>query len=358
VFFVVAYAAYVGVTWYRYGHAQHAGTERSDRFLDSFLPAYDVAGHQEVFVAAPAQTAFSAGCEMNIQQSVIVRGIFRTRELVLDSRREEEKPRALGLVDQAKAWGWGVLAEEPGREIVLGAVTQPWDANVVFRALPPAEFAKFQEPGFVKVVWMLRVDPIGRTNSLASTETRVATTDSVSRAKFRRYWSWASPGMFMIRWISLRSARDEAERRARGAATDAEGNPMTKILTIIAAVVLIVHGLIHLMGTAVYSRHADIKGLSYKTTLLSGHWDLGPVGVALFGWLWVLPAVGLVAVAVALLVGWAWWPSVLVAVSLVSLVLTALDWSHAFRGAVVDAAILALILVGSRIASWFSRFAS
>jgi hypothetical protein len=53
--FVAVYAAYVGVAWYRYGHAQHAGTESSDRLLDSLIPAYDVAGHQEVFVAAPAQ---------------------------------------------------------------------------------------------------------------------------------------------------------------------------------------------------------------------------------------------------------------------------------------------------------------
>jgi len=262
--FVAVYAAYVGVTWYRYGQAQHASTESSDRLLDSFIPAYDVAGHQEVFVAAPAQIAFSAGCNMNIQQSVIVRAIFRSRELVLGGEREKEKAQPLGLVDQAKAWGWGLLAEEPGHEIVFGAVTQPWDAKVVFRKLPPAEFAKFQEPGFVKIVWMLRVDPIDLTKSMVSTETRVATTDSVSRAKFRRYWSWASPGMFLIRWVSLRAARDAAERRVRGAAPNPEGNPMTKLLTIIAAIVLIVHGLIHFMGTAVYARRADIKGLGQR----------------------------------------------------------------------------------------------
>jgi uncharacterized membrane protein YphA (DoxX/SURF4 family) len=160
--------------------------------------------------------------------------------------------------------------------------------------------------------------------------------------------------MFLIRWVSLRAARDEAERRVRGAAANGEENTVARILRIVAAIVLIVHGLIHFMGTAVYARRAEIKGLSYKTTLLSGHWDLGRAGISVYGWLWVLPAMGFVVAAVALLAGWAWWNSVLVAVTLAALVLTALDWSNAFRGALVDLAILALIFFRSRIAPWFS----
>ena len=129
---------------------------------------------------------------------------------------------------------------------------------------------------------------------------------------------------------------------------------MPGILTIIAAVVLIVHGLIHLIGTAVYVTHAEIKGLSYKTTLLGGRWDLGDAGIRVFGLLWILPAVGFVAVALALFAGWMWWKPVLAGVALVSLALTTLDWSSAFMGAIVDIVILALALLGPRIASGFS----
>jgi hypothetical protein len=153
---------------------------------------------------------------MNIQQSAIVRAIFRTRELVLGSESEREV-RQLGLLEQARAWGWGVLAEHPGREIVFGGVTQPWLGNPAFRALPPAEFREFNEPGYVKIAWTLRADPIGPTNSIVRTETRVATTDFGSRAKFRRYWSLVMPGSVLIRRIGLRLVKTEAERRARGA---------------------------------------------------------------------------------------------------------------------------------------------
>ncbi|HXY48530.1 MAG TPA: hypothetical protein VEI01_03690 [Terriglobales bacterium] len=218
--FVLAYACDVGLTWYQYGHVQQTAAEGTDALLDSLLPTYDVARRQHVRVSAPAQIAFAAGCEMNLQQSVIVRAILRIRALVLGSEPEKKKTRPLGLVEQARVWGWGELAEDPGREIVFGAVTQPWAPNPVFRALPVGEFRRFQEPGFVKIVWMLRVDPIEGGKSVVSTETRVATADPVSRAKFRRYFSWASPGMFLIRWISLRAAKDEAERRVPRADTN------------------------------------------------------------------------------------------------------------------------------------------
>jgi len=226
VIFVAAYAVCIGVTWYQYGRVQHSPhAESADALLDSFIPAFDVARRQHVRVAAPTETTFSAACEMNLQQSTIFRAIVRTRALVLGSEPEKEKSRPLGLVDQAKAWGWRELAEDPGREIVFGAVTQPWAPTPVFRSLAHGEFAKFQEPGFVKIVWMLRVDPIDKGNSILSTETRVATADPASHAKFRRYWSWASPGMFLIRWTSLRAARDEAERRVRSTSSKVEEMP-------------------------------------------------------------------------------------------------------------------------------------
>lgn len=75
----------------------------------------------------------------------------------------------------------------------------------------------------------------------------------------------------------------------------------------------------------------------------------------LFGALWVVPAVGFIVVPVALLAGWEWWRPLLVAVTLMSLVLTFLDWSVAYAGVVINLIILAVVWLGPRIASWFSR---
>lgn len=213
----VAYAAYVATTWHRYGRARpHADGEGADTLLDALMPAYDVAERHHVHIAAPAEIALEAATEMDLQASVIVRGIFKAREWIMRSHQPPlQKTRA--FLSQMRAIGWGVLAEIPGREIVMGAVTQPWMADVVFRPLPPDEFTAFREPGYVKIAWTLRADALSATESIFRTETRVSTTDPTARARFRRYWSLVSPGIIVIRWMLLGPLRADAERRARAA---------------------------------------------------------------------------------------------------------------------------------------------
>jgi hypothetical protein len=119
------------------------------------------------------------------------------------------------LIDYVQSLGWSLLAEEPGREVVLGAITQPWSGDVTFRPLPPDEFAAFSEPGWVKIVWNLAVKPIGSSRCVVRTETRVMTTDDEARRRFRRYWSFFSAGIVLIRREALRRVRSEAEGRSK-----------------------------------------------------------------------------------------------------------------------------------------------
>src|SRR5207344_2764457 len=78
--------------------------------------------------------------------------------LVLGASAEDARPSA-GLLVDVQRLGWGVLAERPDREVVLGAVTRPWEPNVTFRAIAPEDFASFDEPDYVKITWTLRADP-------------------------------------------------------------------------------------------------------------------------------------------------------------------------------------------------------
>jgi len=210
-----SYAGYAALSWSRYGHVKPPRSVLGqDSLLDHFIPAYEVVDRHAVWVAAPAEITFSAACDLKLHESAIIGALFKGRELMLRAK-PEGKARPLGLVAQASAWGWGVLAEIPGREIVFGAVTQPWLANPVFRALAPDEFVAFHEPGYVKIAWTLRADPLRDAHSLVRTETRAAATDPVARAKFRRYWAFLSPGIILIRRIGLRLVKTKAERRVR-----------------------------------------------------------------------------------------------------------------------------------------------
>ena len=206
-----SYAAYAGLTWSRYGLVHAPTAEEADPLLDRFMSNYEIAERHHVRVDATARTTFASASEIDLQDSRIIRAIFRGREWIMGSQpATNPEPRA--FVAQMLAIGWGVLAEIPDREIVMGAVTQPWQADVVFRPLPPEEFAAFCEPDYVKIVWTLRADPAGAT-SIFRTETRVSTTRPSARQKFRRYWSFASPGIVLIRRMMLRLVKAEAERR-------------------------------------------------------------------------------------------------------------------------------------------------
>ena len=183
------------------------------------MPAYDVAERHHVYVAAPAEVTLSAAADVDFEQSTVIRGIFRAREVVLGAT-PDGGPRPKGLLAQTTALGWRVLAETPGRAVVVGAVTQPWLPDVVFRGLAPEEFRSFTAPDHVKIAWTLRADPVDAATSIFRTETRVMTTDANARAKFRWYWARFSPGIVLIRYVMLGLLRAEAERRAAAAGTD------------------------------------------------------------------------------------------------------------------------------------------
>jgi len=207
-----AYASYVGAAWIGYGHPEPLANEEADALLDRFMPNYDVAERRRIRVAAPADMTFAAACEVDLMQSPIIRAIFRTRELALGSQPDAcQRPR--GVLAFTKSIGWSVLAETPGREVVMGTVTQPWNPNVVFRPLMPEQFATFNEPEYVKIVWTLRADPTGPNQAIFRHETRATATDAIARAKFRCYWAFFSPGIKLIRWLLLPQIRMEAERQ-------------------------------------------------------------------------------------------------------------------------------------------------
>jgi hypothetical protein len=206
------YGACAAATWLRFGHAS-PDEERADTLLDSFIPVYDVVERHEIAVRAPADVVLNAACEMALDDSPIIRAIFKARAVAMRAAAAAE-PQPRGILAQTQALGWRILAESPGREVVVGAVTRPWQANPVFRPVAPHEFLAFAEPDYVKIVWTLRADPRAGGETLFRTETRALATEAAARAKFRRYWAFVAPGIWLIRWSTLHPLKREAERRA------------------------------------------------------------------------------------------------------------------------------------------------
>jgi hypothetical protein len=215
-----SYAFCAGLTWWRYGHpSRPKNPEEKDSLLDRFMPGYEAVERHSRRVAAPAEIALAAACELDLSQSLIAQSLFKTRGWFMGDQSARIREERELLVEMQRL-GWRVLAEVPGREIIVGAVTQPWMADVVFHGVEADAFADFDQPGFVKIAWTLRADPIGPGESIIRTETRVTTTDSSARRKFRKYWSLIFPGVVLIRLVLMNMAKREAERRARALLQD------------------------------------------------------------------------------------------------------------------------------------------
>jgi hypothetical protein len=201
----------------RYGAAKISTGAGKDSLLDRFIPNPEVVEDHSIAIAAAADVVLATAKEMEFLKSPVVRTIIRARELALGGE-PDTRPHPPTLFEQMQSIGWVVLSERAGREVVLGSVTRPWLAAPVFRSIAANEFRDFSEPGYVKIAWTLRADPVDDRHSVFHTETRVCTTDADARERFRSYWSFVAPGIKLIRVAMLQPLRRAAERRMRTAA--------------------------------------------------------------------------------------------------------------------------------------------
>ena len=207
----IGWAVWFGVAWVSYGHA---APQPGGSLVDQVMPDYDVAERHEVTVAAPAEVTYAAALDVDLERAAVIHAVFAGRRLLLP---HTDAAAAQLTLAQLESIGWARLAETRGREVVFGAVTQPWRGDVRFEPLPCDSFVAFARPGYVKIVWTLAVDSLGPARSRFRTETRVIATDAGSRAQFRRYWAALSPGIVLIRWQAIHLVRADAQRRWRAA---------------------------------------------------------------------------------------------------------------------------------------------
>jgi hypothetical protein len=175
------------------------------------MPRYDVIEHHQSFVRAPSDRVYRHIRELDLAKSypvlllLALRGIPRLLTGKLPARRR----LTLGELTD---FGFVVLDEKVGAEIVLGVIGRFWRLNSGVRRISAAEFAAFAEPGFAKAAWNFWVEPHEGGGSLVVTETRVACTDRAARSRFLIYWRLVGPFSALIRRLILRQIKREAEK--------------------------------------------------------------------------------------------------------------------------------------------------
>ncbi len=184
--------------------------------IDRFIPVPDVKERHATVVEAPAELVIDVAERFDLESIRLVHALFWLRARILRAR-DQPRRRRQGLVEELTGLGWGVLAREPGRLLVLGSATRPWEADVRFEPVPPDRFVSFAEADRVKIAVSLEAEPLGPARARFATETRVEATDAGARRRFRRYWRAFGAGIVLIRWLLVPAVRREAERRFRAA---------------------------------------------------------------------------------------------------------------------------------------------
>ena len=190
--------------------------------LDRLIPAAQLMEINAADVPAPPSIVWDRIRHGELAQAPLVRALFALRNLFMrDSSGASPTIRIDDLRSSPERPGFQMLVNDPPREFAVGAIGQVWRLDIPFVHVATAnDYARFGQPGYVKVAWAVRVVP-GETNDRCRVEidVRVHATDEPSWRKFQRYFWLVGPFSRYIRRSFLKAlVRDAARPDGRPAA--------------------------------------------------------------------------------------------------------------------------------------------
>jgi hypothetical protein len=169
--------------------------------LDGALPGFAFSRLESVALAAPPPVAYDAarGLDLLTIHSPLVNAAVWARGLPerLGHRPMPTPPslRVADLFDTAgEAWEgqpWVALGENPGRELVFGAVGKPWRASIEWQRVEPEHFPSFDEAGWAKMAAAFVAVGVQPTSLRTAVSRSVAVRPKVSAVSVASMWNGA-----------------------------------------------------------------------------------------------------------------------------------------------------------------------
>jgi hypothetical protein len=185
--------------------------------IEKYAPTADASELHRIEIEADVQSVYQCLWSADLAGSAIIKTLMGLRALPalllhptslhLKQSRWRRTITMQSLIDS----GFAKLAEDPGRELVLGIVGRFWrpTGNV-----SPYDETNFNGPvpvGLARAIWNFHLQQSGPGRTMLSTETRVVCGDAASRAKFRTYWLFVRPFSGLIRRLMLNSVKRKCE---------------------------------------------------------------------------------------------------------------------------------------------------
>jgi hypothetical protein len=180
--------------------------------IDSFAPKPDATEIHSIVINAPRQIVYHVLKTADLGQSVIIKSLLALRSIPGYIARPCAIPQNRQITMQTLMdSGFGLLAEKPGEEIVLGITGRFWRPAGNVSPFNRPDFDREVPAGFARGVWNFSVSEKVPGKTILTTETRVTCGDAASRRKFLAYWLVVRPFSGLIRLIMLKSVRKIVE---------------------------------------------------------------------------------------------------------------------------------------------------
>jgi len=181
--------------------------------IDSFIPNPDAIETHSIIIDGSRQTVYRTLRTADLGGSRIVKLLLALRSVpAFVARGCRSLPRNQEITLQTIIdSGFGVLAEKPQEEIVLGVTGRFWRPAGNLSPFNRADFDKPVSAGLARAVWNFSVSEADNGRTMLRTETRIICGDPASRRKFLTYWIVVRPFSGLIRLIMLKRVRKLAE---------------------------------------------------------------------------------------------------------------------------------------------------
>lgn len=159
--------------------------------IQRYLPNPRHTETHRIFVKASPADAWQAARNFDGADIPWVRLLFAFRELASTSAHAHtlgaRTPISINAIATNNDAGFKVLYENPGKEVVVGAIGQFWHLDIPFADIPENGFADFNEKGWGKVAWAITVEPYFDGATIAF-ELRTTATDDLAWEKLGLYY--------------------------------------------------------------------------------------------------------------------------------------------------------------------------
>ena len=161
------------------------------RTIQKLFPQPRHTEQRRIFVEAKPEIAWERVRHFNMAEFSCFRILFQVRTLAakISGEKIDFKNDGIGI-DQIEKdnTGFKIIYEEPGKEVVIGSIGQYWHLKMVFAEFDSSTFTNFNEPGWGKIAWAIRVEPY-KNGSTVNFELRISATDEDSWNYFRKYYN-------------------------------------------------------------------------------------------------------------------------------------------------------------------------